>query len=406
LTSTDPVTYDLALWPAESRDALRWLLEDAGIDARWAASSFAIPAARRGDVDALVAYVNGTAAGRTAPDAVHAPAGAPGVALYQATQTVAAPGWYADPMREALWRWWDGQRWTGYVGPQLPARDRGWFPPANDREQTAKGGGLAIAGFFGGQALSLGVVGLAIALGASSRSAETLLVGELALWSGLFGACRLAVRRYGSGSLRDLGLVRPKRGDLGIGALAALVARVATLIIAVILVLVFSFDDLARDFWTWRANEMPVSSDDIPRLERPVGWVPDWSPALVESYRKQVGEFDRRWQAIDTSKWPVSRQVDYRLIGSAVARAKWELEISRGWRRNWSARGRQRPATGSIRCIASSPRRGWNRKRAQKSKPSTRLYGATRFTDRCRRSRAASAACWIFWRWIIAAGWR
>ncbi len=93
-------------------------------------------------------------------------------------------------------------------------------------------------------------------------------------------------------------------------------------------------DDLARDFWAWRAAEMPVSTDDIPRLERPAGWVPDWSPAALESYRKQVAEFDRRWNAIDASKWPVARQVDYRLIGSAIARAHWELELSRGWRRN------------------------------------------------------------------------
>jgi len=93
-------------------------------------------------------------------------------------------------------------------------------------------------------------------------------------------------------------------------------------------------DNLARDFWTWRSSEMPESSDDIPRLERPAAWVPDWSPGAVESHRKQVGEFDRRWSAIDASKWPVPRQVDYRLIGSAIARAKWELEMSRGWQRN------------------------------------------------------------------------
>ncbi|HWZ83112.1 MAG TPA: DUF885 family protein [Terriglobales bacterium] len=93
-------------------------------------------------------------------------------------------------------------------------------------------------------------------------------------------------------------------------------------------------DDLARDFWAWRAAEMPVSGDDIPRLDRPAAWVPDWSPSAVESYGKQVGEFDRRWHAIDASKWPVPRQVDYRLIGSAIARVKWELDMSRGWQRN------------------------------------------------------------------------
>lgn len=95
-----------------------------------------------------------------------------------------------------------------------------------------------------------------------------------------------------------------------------------------------SLDDLARDFWAWRAAEMPVSNDDIPRLERPAGWVPDWSPGAIEMYRKQVGEFERRWRGIDASTWPVARQVDYRLIGSAIARARWELEVLAAWQKN------------------------------------------------------------------------
>lgn len=70
-----------------------------------------------------------------------------------------------------------------------------------------------------------------------------------------------------------------------------------------------ALDDLARDFWQWRASEMPVSGDDIPRLERPAGWVPDWSPAAAELYRKQVAEFDRRWHAIDASQRLVPQQV-------------------------------------------------------------------------------------------------
>ena len=95
-----------------------------------------------------------------------------------------------------------------------------------------------------------------------------------------------------------------------------------------------ALDDLARDFWTWRGAEMPVSTDDIPRLERPAGWIPDWSPASVESYRKQVSTFEQQWKAFDASKLPVPRQVDYRLIGSAIARAHWELDFQRAWQHN------------------------------------------------------------------------
>ena len=95
-----------------------------------------------------------------------------------------------------------------------------------------------------------------------------------------------------------------------------------------------SLDDLAHDFWAWRAVEMPTSNDDIPRLERPTGWMPDWSPGAVEMYRKRVSEFERRWRQIDPSSWPVPRQVDYRLMGSAIARARWELEVLAAWRKN------------------------------------------------------------------------
>jgi hypothetical protein len=36
-------------------------------------------------------------------------------------------------------------------------------------------------------------------------------------------------------------------------------------------------DQLASDFWQWRAFHQPNSSDDLPRIERPRGWEPDWS---------------------------------------------------------------------------------------------------------------------------------
>jgi uncharacterized protein (DUF885 family) len=117
--------------------------------------------------------------------------------------------------------------------------------------------------------------------------------------------------------------------------------RSAPRLLAVILLLTMvplvradELDDLARDFWNWRATEMPFSTDDIPRLERPSGWVPDWSPAAVAGYRSELMKFEKRWKGMNTSAWPVSRQVDYRLIGSAIARVRWELEITRGWERN------------------------------------------------------------------------
>jgi len=95
-----------------------------------------------------------------------------------------------------------------------------------------------------------------------------------------------------------------------------------------------SLEDLAKDFWQWRANEQPVSSDDIARIERPAAWIPDWSAASVEKYRRELNELEGRWKRLDTSHTSVPEQIDYRLIGSALARVRWELDRTRMWQRN------------------------------------------------------------------------
>ncbi|MCI0490756.1 MAG: DUF885 domain-containing protein [Blastocatellia bacterium] len=94
------------------------------------------------------------------------------------------------------------------------------------------------------------------------------------------------------------------------------------------------FDELARDFWAWRAVHQPLTHDDIPRIERPHDWTPDWSHRKVEERRKDLTEFEERWKNIAPAEWTVPKQVDYRLIGSALARVRWELDITRGWQIN------------------------------------------------------------------------
>ena len=91
-----------------------------------------------------------------------------------------------------------------------------------------------------------------------------------------------------------------------------------------------NFQQLATDFWIWRAANQPISSDDIPRIERPDDWFPDWSPAAIERRRRELNEFAARHQEIDARSWPVPQQVDFRLIGSAIARVHWELNVTRG----------------------------------------------------------------------------
>src|SRR6476659_6700379 len=90
---------------------------------------------------------------------------------------------------------------------------------------------------------------------------------------------------------------------------------------------------LAQDFWDWRARYAPFTGDDVNRMERP-GGIRDWSGASVEKRRADLKESEARWTEIDASQWPISQQVDYRLIGSALARVHWELEINPRWKRD------------------------------------------------------------------------
>ena len=86
--------------------------------------------------------------------------------------------------------------------------------------------------------------------------------------------------------------------------------------------------ELAEDFWTWRAQNQPVSFDDIPRIERPPDWGPNWSRKAIERRRRELADFTKRRESIDSRRWPISQQVDHRLIGSALARVHWELDVT------------------------------------------------------------------------------
>src|SRR5438477_7227789 len=92
-------------------------------------------------------------------------------------------------------------------------------------------------------------------------------------------------------------------------------------------------DKLAADFWTWRTRYAPFTGDDVNRIERP-GGIRDWSRAKIGNQRKELGELEARWKKIDSHTWPIARQVDYRLIGSALSRVRWELDINPSWRRD------------------------------------------------------------------------
>ena len=94
-----------------------------------------------------------------------------------------------------------------------------------------------------------------------------------------------------------------------------------------------SLDKLAGDFWAWRAKYAPFTGDDVNRIER-LGGVRDWSAAAIDKQRKDLAEFEARWKEIDVKGWPVPKQVDYRLIGSALSRVRWELDVNPRWKRD------------------------------------------------------------------------
>jgi hypothetical protein len=146
--------------------------------------------------------------------------------------TTAPPGWYADPWRQASWRWWDGVAWTAYtdLGASL-ASDTG----VRAGDGPIRAGGIAILGFLVGLAVSTVIGVVLLVAGYGTNDPAFLLGSELGLWFGLGGACLVAVRVKGSGSLRDLGLVSPRWVDAALGAGFAVVGIVAVTIAAAVL---------------------------------------------------------------------------------------------------------------------------------------------------------------------------
>ncbi len=94
-----------------------------------------------------------------------------------------------------------------------------------------------------------------------------------------------------------------------------------------------SLDKLADDFWKWRTQNAPFTGDDVNRMERP-GGMRDWSRASIDQRRKDLTAFEARWEKIEGKSGSIAQQVDYRLIGSALARVRWELDRNPRWKRD------------------------------------------------------------------------
>ncbi len=91
---------------------------------------------------------------------------------------------------------------------------------------------------------------------------------------------------------------------------------------------------LGEELWAWRLPTQFRTSDDIPRVDRPRGWLPAISAASVEERLEHAEVFRSRWAAIDRATLSRAGEVDHRLLGSALARVRWECEILRNWERD------------------------------------------------------------------------
>ena len=91
--------------------------------------------------------------------------------------------------------------------------------------------------------------------------------------------------------------------------------------------MVRELDELAERFWAWRARQQPRTRDDIPRLDRPAGWLPETDPALADRRRTEVGAFAADLARIRPDQ--IADRVDHRLLRSAMARVVWESDVLR-----------------------------------------------------------------------------
>jgi hypothetical protein len=86
---------------------------------------------------------------------------------------------------------------------------------------------------------------------------------------------------------------------------------------------------LAKEFFAWRAVTQPCTPDDIPRVERPAGWIPQVAPESLAAQQRRYTQFRERLERLSRRGRTRRDSVDYLLVRSAIERVRWELEILR-----------------------------------------------------------------------------
>jgi Bacterial protein of unknown function (DUF885) len=94
-----------------------------------------------------------------------------------------------------------------------------------------------------------------------------------------------------------------------------------------------SLEQLGTDAWKWRSETQAASGDDIPRIARPAGWLPDWSGPAISARYRQLALYEDRWRRLAGTADSPQLITDYRLLGSLLARVRWELDHVAAWQR-------------------------------------------------------------------------
>lgn len=151
--------------------------------------------------------------------------------------------WYADPGGTHEYRYWDGRRWTdgvatGGVVSEVPLPPERVGPVVGAVDLDTRGrwsGWIALIGF--GAALLCVLAQLVLYVVGDLVGGDLLafVFAEIGLYGGFLLTCWLVSRHRGTGSLRrDYGL-HYRKGDWYRGLATSLLARVAAVVVAVVL---------------------------------------------------------------------------------------------------------------------------------------------------------------------------
>lgn len=88
-------------------------------------------------------------------------------------------------------------------------------------------------------------------------------------------------------------------------------------------------EKFANVFFAWRALQQPCGPDDIPRVQRPAGWVPRYSKEDLAYYDQFTQDARVKLKSYEKHLPTRKDSITYLLLRSAIERVNWELNVLR-----------------------------------------------------------------------------